>query len=150
LIDECLEVFKEKTKAKKIVICMLKFIIKSILKKKIKSGDKEFINHTSSMRYLDTEEKNRLKEKIERFIFEYIICRYNSLDKAPTRSQEKIPIPFTFVFGHTHDYWEDTITKNGNTFPIINSGGWTVDKNGNRRDSGILVIDPNGPKWMKY
>ncbi len=144
-IKDTLAYLKTKTGLGKFWIWAIKKVLNKIISKKMESKDNVDLGQESAMRFKGCSDK--LKKKIEWYIKNYIINRYRTTNP---RFGKNIPFPFTFVFGHTHDYFSTQITIDNNKYDIFNTGGWTVDKDGNRRDSGILVIDGNGCVWKKY
>jgi UDP-2,3-diacylglucosamine pyrophosphatase LpxH len=100
----------------------------------------------------------RLKYRIIKYIKKYVLNRYRK-EKAKEHHlpvKKDIPVPFCFVFGHTHNpiveasEMKQAILKiDKNNFPIYNSGGWlrTDGKKRNGENAGILVIDQNGIRW---
>jgi UDP-2,3-diacylglucosamine pyrophosphatase LpxH len=97
-----------------------------------------------------------LRARIEDYIKKYITKRYR---KGMAReynfpSDQDIPLPFTFVFGHTHrpaaEDNQEPLKINQAVFPLANTGGWLrTDGTGaaNGENSGVLVIDQRGTRW---
>jgi UDP-2,3-diacylglucosamine pyrophosphatase LpxH len=97
-----------------------------------------------------------LRAKIEDYIKKYITERYRKgmATKYNFPSDQDIPIPFTFVFGHTHrpaaEENQESIKIDDAIFPLANTGGWLrIDGTGaaNGENAGILVIDRKGARW---
>jgi UDP-2,3-diacylglucosamine pyrophosphatase LpxH len=97
-----------------------------------------------------------LKLKIEEYISKYIIKRYKKGKATDYNfpSDQDIPLPFTFVFGHTHrpaaDGDQAFVTIDNSKYPLANTGGWLrIDGTGaaNAENAGILVIDQAGAHW---
>ncbi len=99
---------------------------------------------------------DRLKAKVEAYIRKYVIERYRKSRAAEYNfpSDRDIPLPFTFVFGHTHvpSAGESGafLRIDNEIYPLANTGGWLrVDGRGeaNGENAGVLVIDRTGPRW---
>ena len=100
----------------------------------------------------------KLLNEIKFYLEKYILQRYvpDNYEKLALPSPKKIPLPFTFLFGHTHRpnfslqfLSKSKITIDNYTIPVINTGGWLrIDsKMGRGENAGILLIDGNGEKW---
>jgi len=101
---------------------------------------------------------DNLKYNIAHYIRKYILLRYRKSQSGGFQfpMEHDIPLPFTFVFGHTHrpireaDRRDARICIRGQDYPLLNTGGWL--KHAGRRElkgswSGILVMDSNGARW---
>jgi len=99
-----------------------------------------------------------LKERVSLYIKKYIIHRYRKgkVEKLMLPSSSNIPVPFTFVFGHTHrpilrlggEY--EKVKVSGKEYPLANSGGWLRTDGTGRGDgenAGMLVVDSSGIRW---
>jgi hypothetical protein len=101
---------------------------------------------------------DKLIKSIEDYIRRYILPRYQK-DKAKDfnlLAERDIPVPFTFVFGHTHNPIKDEdmaaakATVDSKIYPLLNSGGWLrTDRPtiANGENAGVLVINKNGASW---
>ena len=99
-----------------------------------------------------------LLNDIQEYINKYIVKRYQieNFERLHLPSKKSIPVPFTFVFGHTHrplkrdiEVENAKVTINDFTFPIQNTGGWLRSDGpiGNGENAGVLVIDETGSRW---
>lgn len=97
-----------------------------------------------------------LKARIKEYINKYIIERYRKGRAAEYNfpSDEDIPLPFTFVFGHTHtpaaDDSQEFVTIDEAAYPLASTGGWLrIDGTGaaGGENAGMLQIDPTGARW---
>lgn len=98
----------------------------------------------------------RLKSRVDAYLRKYIIERYRKTRAAEYHfpADQDIPLPFTFIFGHTHTpsagESQAFITIDGETYPLANTGGWLrIDGTGaaDGENAGLLVIDQAGPRW---
>ncbi len=101
---------------------------------------------------------DELKLNVKNYIHNYILKRYQK-DKAEElhlKVAKDIPVPFTFVFGHTHrplmkaeELAEAEIIIDKLTYPILNTGGWirSDDETSNGEDAGVLVLNEKGAEW---
>ncbi len=132
------------------------WILKHFLMRKIKK-----ISWSENSGLYRSTLNDMLIKSIEDYISRYIIPRYQK-DKAkdfdlPT--DRDIPVPFTFVFGHTHNPIknEDMATAkamvDGKIYPLLNSGGWLrTDRPAvaNGENAGVLLINKNGASWKSF
>jgi UDP-2,3-diacylglucosamine pyrophosphatase LpxH len=99
-----------------------------------------------------------LKKNIKSYIEKYLVSRYKNVMKRDYHfpGDPDIPLPFTFVFGHTHrpvtgeDIKDTAVRINDLTFPLVNSGGWLrSDSTGRPRgtNAGILLLNKAGWTW---
>ncbi len=97
-----------------------------------------------------------LKARIKEYINKYIIERYRRgrASEYNFPSDEDIPLPFTFVFGHTHTPSADDsrafVTIDEATYPLANTGGWLrIDGTGaaDGENAGLLLINQTGARW---
>jgi hypothetical protein len=128
-------------------------VIKHFFKGKIK---KISWNENSGLYKAAVDDK--LIKSIEDYIGWYIVPRYQKgrsedLDLPPHLD---IPMPFTFVFGHTHipirneEMEKSKAVVEGKVYPLLNTGGWLrTDGQGieGGENAGILAIDRKGPSW---
>jgi hypothetical protein len=100
---------------------------------------------------------DRLKARIEAYIRKYIIARYRESRAAEYHfpAGRDIPLPFSFVFGHTHTPSAgadgDSLEIDGATYPLANTGGWLrIDGSGaaDGECAGLMVINGSGPRWL--
>lgn len=88
----------------------------------------------------------------------YIVKRYQTenFKKMKLLSEKPIPLPFTFVFGHTHkpilEEKHNAIAQveiGNQIFPVLNTGGWNRDDGpeGKGENAGVLFIDKHGADW---
>jgi hypothetical protein len=101
---------------------------------------------------------DKLIKSIEDYIGSYIVPRYQK-ERAKDfdlLADMDIPLPFTFVFGHTHmpikdqDMGETNAIVNGEVYPLLNTGGWLrTDGSGitGGENAGVLVINKTGASW---
>lgn len=98
----------------------------------------------------------KLKVRIGKYIKKYILERYQKGRAAEYNipADEDIPLPFTFVFGHTHNpsagESQAFVKIDGATYPLANTGGWLrIDGTGaaDGENAGVLLIDPTGARW---
>ena len=100
----------------------------------------------------------KLIRSIEDYIRQYIVPRYQKgREKDFGLSADlNIPMPFTFVFGHTHIPIKDEDMKksraivDGKVYPLLNTGGWLrTDGPGieGGENAGVLVINSSGASW---
>lgn len=130
------------------ITCFVKLALKRIVRQmpKEKMGK-------SKLRGADVDQE--LFGSIKEYIDKYIISRYS----APPDRHEKdcrfgvakeIPLPFTFVFGHTHIPFTENLEIRGQTYPVFNTGGWLRsdgDGSANGKYAGIIFIDSRGARW---
>lgn len=101
---------------------------------------------------------DKLIKSIEDYIRRYILPRYQKgrAREFDLPSDREIPVPFTFVFGHTHNPIrnEDMDTAKaeveGKVYPLLNSGGWLrtdLPRMADGTNAGAVVIDTNGARW---
>lgn len=98
----------------------------------------------------------KLKESIVEYIKTYLVQRYirGKRREYGIPSNNDIPTPFTFVFGHTHrpvkdnDPEKNKVMVLGKEYPLANTGGWLrTDGKGHGDNAGVLVIDESGVRW---
>jgi UDP-2,3-diacylglucosamine pyrophosphatase LpxH len=98
----------------------------------------------------------KLKARIVEYITKYILQRYRKGKAVEYNfpSDQDIPLPFTFVFGHTHrpaaDEDQAFVGIDEAIYPLANTGGWLrTDGTGaaNGENAGILEIDEMGTHW---
>jgi hypothetical protein len=98
----------------------------------------------------------RLKSRVEAYLRKYIIERYRKTRAAEYHlpSDQDIPLPFTFIFGHTHTpsagESQAYITIHDEIYPLANTGGWLrIDGTGaaDGENAGLLLIDQTGARW---
>ena len=101
---------------------------------------------------------SKLRKNIVEYLDNYVLGRYLK-EKAlelHLPCDKDIPVPFHFVFAHTHrpivepDNGKNVVTFEENPFPILNTGGWVrQDECGtyHGENAGILQIDANGYRW---
>ncbi len=101
----------------------------------------------------------RLLSEIKIYLEKYILQRYKpeNYERLSLPSPRKIPLPFTFVFGHTHrpnflpEYLHDSkVQIDSNEIQVLNTGGWLrVDsENQQGENAGILLIRGKERKWL--
>ena len=150
--DEIYRRLKEKLKLKCPITCLLKCGLNLIVKLIVKKIPME---KKSGLFRVPIDEK--LKGSIADYIEKYILQRYRK-GKAKDYhfpSDADIPIPFTFVFGHTHrpvrgkDIEDAKVTVQGKTYPLANTGGWlrTDGTKAIGENAGVLVIYKAGVRW---
>jgi len=142
-------IFKEKLKLKWPLTSLLKWGLNFIVKKLP-------LEKKSGLFKAPIDEK--LKRSIADYIEKYIVKRYRK-GKAKDYhfpSDEDIPTPFTFIFGHTHrplkgkNAQDAEVTVKGKTYPLVNTGGWLRTdgtKAANGENAGVLVVDKDGVRW---
>jgi len=98
----------------------------------------------------------KLKARIVEYICKYVLKRYQKGKAAEYNfpSDKDIPLPLTFVFGHTHRPAADDdhafVSIDDAVYPLANTGGWLrTDGTGaaNGENAGILVINEMGAHW---
>ncbi|MFZ0391350.1 MAG: hypothetical protein WAN36_12905, partial [Calditrichia bacterium] len=101
----------------------------------------------------------KLMENIRFYIEKYVLPRYREGRAAELALpvDADIPVPFTFVFGHTHrPVWDKDqpatfIYINQDRYYLLNSGGWLRTDGTGKADgenAGMLKIDENGASWL--
>lgn len=132
---------------KKAVLCLAKSLVGSLVK------EIPFEKRSGLFKAPIDED---LRAKIGEYIKKYITERYKKgmATKYNFPSDRDIPIPFTFVFGHTHrpaaEENQPPIKVNDAIFPLANTGGWIrIDGTGaaNGENAGVLVVDGRGTRW---
>jgi hypothetical protein len=97
-----------------------------------------------------------LQAKVKKYINKYIIERYRKgrATEYNFPSDQDIPLPFTFVFGHTHtpsaDENQAFVKIDDATYPLVNTGGWLRIDGTSAADgenAGLLVINQMGTHW---
>jgi hypothetical protein len=128
-------------------------VLKCFFKRKLR---KISWNENSGLYKAAVDEK--LIRSIEDYIRQYIVPRYQKgREKDFGLSADlNIPMPFTFVFGHTHIPIKDEDMKksraivDGKVYPLLNTGGWLrTDGPGieGGENAGVLVINSSGASW---
>jgi hypothetical protein len=145
VIIETANYLQTRTGLGKLWILAIKIILKKLVCNKIEGKDKTPLRSASAMRFQGRSDK--LLDKIEMYIKKFILDRYRTTNP---NFKKNIPFPFTFVFGHTHDYFYAQKKIGNDNYDIYNTGGWTVNNKDEAKDPGILVIDANGCTWKKY
>ncbi|NOZ61563.1 MAG: hypothetical protein GXO74_07755 [Calditrichaeota bacterium] len=103
-------------------------------------------------------DRNLLSE-IDNYLEKYIFQRYRpeNYERLFLPSRDKIPVPFTFVFGHTHrpnfmpqDLAFSKIKLDSEKISVLNTGGWLrIDsEKQNGENAGILLINEQGNQWL--
>lgn len=148
ILDAVYNNLKQKIGLKFPVTCFVKLALKRIVRKmpKEKMGQ-------SKMRGADVDQE--LFDSIIKYIKKYIIGRYSSApgpkeNNCRHSDGKDIPLPFTFVFGHTHIPFRENLEINGQTYPVINTGGWLRsdgDGSANGKYAGMVFIDDKGARW---
>jgi UDP-2,3-diacylglucosamine pyrophosphatase LpxH len=148
ILDAVYANMKKKIGFKFPITCVVKYALKRIIKlvPKEKMGQ-------SMLRGAPVNQK--LLDSIENYIVKYIIQRYTDVKPASgyeceDTMESSIPLPFTFIFGHTHVPFSRVIDIDNQSYPIWNTGGWIRndgDGSGNGKYAGILIIDHNGASW---
>lgn len=136
-------------------LCDLKSLI---LKYVMKLGVKKIPTEKKSGMYQKPLDDALLTE-IEKYIQNYIINRYKkeNYEEMNLPSKKSVPLPFTFVFGHTHRplKTEEDINKakvyinNEIVIPVLNTGGWLRNDGPKEcgENAGGLILDDNGARW---
>jgi len=87
---------------------------------------------------------NKQKLRIQGYIEKFVLNRYH-----PIQNRKQIPTPFTFVYGHTHRYFEgETLSINGQTYDLVNTGGWLEGET--KDNAGMLVIEKEEHSWISF
>jgi hypothetical protein len=149
IIDEFFRQTREKGYLSWLSACVLKIF----LMRKIK---KIPWNENSGLYKAAVDEKliGSVKDYIER----YIVPRYQKgrAEEFDLPVDSDIPLPFTFVFGHTHipvkneDMEKSKALVDGKIYPLLNTGGWLrTDGPGieGGANAGVLAIDSSGASW---
>ncbi|MGB3861306.1 MAG: metallophosphoesterase [Candidatus Aminicenantaceae bacterium] len=100
----------------------------------------------------------KLIRSIEDYIGQYIVPRYQKgrAKEFGLPMDSDIPMPFTFVFGHTHipikdeDMEKSRAIVDGKVYPLLNTGGWLrTDGPGieGGENAGVLAINKTGASW---
>ncbi|HOT98382.1 MAG TPA: metallophosphoesterase [bacterium] len=139
---------KTKLKLNRFYSCMLKLGFKLMLKKvplERKSG------------LLGQPLTGELQQSIQSYIDKYLLQRYTKemIRELHLICESDLPVPFIFVFAHTHRPVTDISGKNAvmvrnASFPILNTGGWVnADECGSYagENAGILAIHEKGFTW---
>ncbi len=132
---------------------MSSWVLKYFFKRKIRQ-----ISWTENSGLYKAAVDEKLILSIEDYITRYIIPRYQKgrAQDFGLPAEQDIPIPFTFVFGHTHipikdeDMEKSRATVNGQVYPLLNTGGWLrTDAPGfeGGGSAGVLVITHTGASW---
>jgi len=135
------------------IVWPFNWLIRHAIKKTIR---KVSLNRHSELFGVPVNES--LKKNIKSYIEKYLVSRYKSVMKRDYHfpGDPDIPLPFTFVFGHTHrpiegeDIREASVKINDLVFPLVNSGGWlrsdAVGKDGGV-NAGVVLLNQNGWTW---
>jgi metallophosphoesterase superfamily enzyme len=148
ILDAAYNNMTKKIRLKFPVTWVVKFVLKRIIKlvPKKKMGQ-------SKLR--GAEVNDQLLDSIKDYITKYIVLRYKA-EQAETSGDcelpvvKDIPTPFTFIFGHTHIPFSDSLDIGDESYPVVNTGGWLRsdgDASGNGKYAGIVVIDRDGVRW---
>ena len=143
---------KKKIDIKFPVSWIIKYALRAIIKKVPMKRTEQ-----SDLRGEHLDEK--LLNSIKEYTWKYILQRYLGKNKKELHlpSDKDIPIPFTFIFGHTHEPFNEeemkkaVVTIKGKSYPLINTGGWLRsdgDGKGNGQCSGVAIIDKKGANWV--
>jgi hypothetical protein len=100
----------------------------------------------------------KLIGSVEDYIGRYIVPRYQKgrAKEFDLLADSDIPVPFTFVFGHTHipvkneDMEKSRAIVDGKVYPLLNTGGWLrTDGPGieGGENAGVLEINSTGAFW---
>jgi hypothetical protein len=149
MIDEVFRQLREKGYLSWLSGCVIKHFFKGKIKK---------ISWNENSGLYKAAVDDKLIKSIEDYIGRYIVPRYQKgrsedLDLPPHLD---IPMPFTFVFGHTHipirneEMEKSKAVVEGKIYPLLNTGGWLrTDGQGSigGENAGILAIDRKGPSW---
>jgi hypothetical protein len=131
---------------------ILRYTIKKVVKKLTLSRHSELFGAA-----LNT----NLKKNIKQYIYKYLLSRYKKVLKGDYQfpGDSDIPLPFIFLFGHTHrpildqDKEAAWIEIDGRIYPLINSGGWLrsdIAGNVHGQNAGVVQIEPDGWKWHSF
>ncbi|OQX87510.1 hypothetical protein B6D60_03725 [candidate division KSB1 bacterium 4484_87] len=101
----------------------------------------------------------KMLSEINTYLEKYIFQRYKpeNYERLSLPSPDRIPVPFTFVFGHTHrpnfapeDMAASKIKLDNEEISVLNTGGWLrIDSEmQNGENAGILLINSNGQQWL--
>lgn len=146
------EIFRQ-LKSKGYLSWLSAWVLKYFLKAKIK---KITWRENSGLYKAVVDEK--LIRSIEDYIGRYIIPRYQKSRSKDFGfpSGSDIPLPFTFVFGHTHIPTKDEDMEKyraiiaDKEYPILNTGGWlradAPDLKGGE-SAGVLRLSRTGASW---
>jgi len=102
-----------------------------------------------------------LKRNIKMYMHKYLLSRYKKIMRSDFHfpGENDIPLPFTFLFGHTHrpilnpDKEAAWVEIDERIYPLINSGGWLrsdVARNIHGQNAGIVQIDHTGWQWHSF
>ena len=149
MIDEIFRQLREKGYLSWLSAWVLKYFFKGKIRK-------ISWNEYSGLYKAAVDEK--LIKSIEDYIGRYIVSRYQKgrAKDFDLPTDLEIPMPFTFVFGHTHIPIKDEDMKksraivDGKVYPLLNTGGWLrTDGPGieGGENAGVLVINETGASW---
>lgn len=149
MIDEFFRQLRKKGYLSWLSACVLKIFLMGKIKKIP-------WNENSGLYKAAVDEK--LIGSVEDYIGRYILPRYQKgrAKEFDLPMDSDIPMPFTFVFGHTHipikneDMEKSKAVVDGQIYPILNTGGWLrTDGPGivGGENAGILVVNNSGVSW---
>ncbi|MGB6338162.1 MAG: metallophosphoesterase [Candidatus Aminicenantaceae bacterium] len=149
MIDEIFRQLREKD----YLSWLSAWVLKCFFKEKLR---KISWNENSGLYKADVDEK--LIRSIEDYIGQYIVPRYQKgrAKEFGLPMDSDIPMPFTFVFGHTHipikdeDMEKSRAIVDGKVYPLLNTGGWLrTDGPGieGGENAGVLAINKTGASW---
>lgn len=132
--------------------CPWTLVVKFILKRFIRLIPEEKMGR-SKLRGADVTKEllDDVKDYIEKYIIKgYVMDSSHEEPDIEITHKNNIPTPFTFVFGHTHVPFQASIRIAGETYPVVNSGGWIRsdgDGSGKGKYAGMVVIENTGARW---